>query len=103
MVGLVPHQPDMNDRAEGEPGFGRIDDGAIARDHAGLLQRPHPPPAGGSGHAGALGQILVRDAGIALQKGDQLAVLLGKLHRLAPGRIIHSLNDYWSNQPKRQH
>jgi hypothetical protein len=44
---------------------GRVDLGVVAADDAGLLERAHAPQAGRGREADALGQLDVREAGVA--------------------------------------
>lgn len=57
-----------------------VQQGAVAEDQAGLLQRLDPAQAGGGREANTLGQVLVADAAIFLQELEDLAVVAVEFH-----------------------
>jgi hypothetical protein len=87
-VARVAHQPDMDDGVKVEPRAARVDLGPVAADHAGFLQRAHPPPAGRGRHAHALGQFLVRQPRVALQQVQDAKVTGFQLHAVLLTRIF---------------
>src|SRR3546814_11003249 len=51
-----------------------VQEGDVARDHARVLELPHPPEAGRRREPDALGQLHVGQASVVLQRGEDLAV-----------------------------
>lgn len=77
---IVTRKLHLHQRLKAVARLGRGHIRAVAFDHAGVLERFHPSPAGGGGHAGPLCQIGVRDAAVTLQQLQYLAVAVVKAH-----------------------
>src|SRR5690606_28150491 len=59
----------VHEHVAGKAGLLLVQQGDVALDEPGLLQRAHPPEAGGCGEAHPPGELHVADAAVALQLG----------------------------------
>src|SRR3546814_10776656 len=74
VVLLLALQLDRDEHRDRQADGILVQEGDVARDHARVLELPHPPEAGRRREPDALGQLHVGQASVVLQRGEDLAV-----------------------------
>ena len=86
--GLARHfaQGDKHHRGKVKPQLTRRQQGAIAKDHAGVFQRPHAPMARGEAQAHPICQFSERKSAIGLQLRKNISV--NAIHMEEPSSAV---------------
>ena len=90
----LPVERDVHEHIHREAGLVLVDEGGVAVDEAGFLQRPHASQAGGLGQAHLAGEQRVGDAGVLLQEPQDGAIVAIELH----GRNNPSCAGMWNGR-----